>query len=286
MDTKDTFFSNKYNMNCEGKLIDLSTPKIMGVLNVTPDSFFDGGQNNSISTALKQVEKMMNEGATFIDVGGYSSRPNASDVSIEDEIRRTSPIISSIKKQFPSALISIDTFRSEVAKEAINSGACIINDISAGKLDDKMFEFIANVKKPYIVMHMRGNPQNMQSKTSYSNVANEVIKELSQTTKTLALKGVNDVIIDPGFGFSKTLNQNYTLLNNLESLQILERPILVGVSRKSMIYNLLKNKPENALNGTTAINTIALLKGANILRVHDVKEAFEITQIINAMKVK
>ena len=286
MDTKDTFFSNKYNMNCEGKLIDLSTPKIMGVLNVTPDSFFDGGQNNSISTALKQVEKMMNEGATFIDVGGYSSRPNASDVSIEDEIRRTSPIISSIKKQFPSALISIDTFRSEVAKEAINSGACIINDISAGKLDDKMFEFIADVKKPYIVMHMRGNPQNMQSKTSYSNVANEVIKELSQTTKTLALKGVNDVIIDPGFGFSKTLNQNYMLLNNLESLQILERPILVGVSRKSMIYNLLKNKPENALNGTTAINTIALLKGANILRVHDVKEAFEITQIINAMKVK
>ena len=286
MDTKDTFFSNKYNMNCEGKLIDLSTPKIMGVLNVTPDSFFDGGQNNSISTALKQVEKMMNEGATFIDVGGYSSRPNASDVSIEDEIRRTSPIIASIKKQFPSALISIDTFRSEVAKEAINSGACIINDISAGKLDDKMFEFIADVKKPYIVMHMRGNPQNMQSKTSYSNVANEVIKELSQTTKTLALKGVNDVIIDPGFGFSKTLNQNYTLLNNLESLQILERPILVGVSRKSMIYNLLKNKPENALNGTTAINTIALLKGANILRVHDVKEAFEITQIINAMKVK
>jgi len=286
MDTKDTFFSNKYNMNCEGKLIDLSTPKIMGVLNVTPDSFFDGGQNNSISTALKQVEKMMNEGATFIDVGGYSSRPNASDVSIEDEIRRTSPIIASIKKQFPSALISIDTFRSEVAKEAINSGACIINDISAGKLDDKMFEFIANVKKPYIVMHMRGNPQNMQSKTSYSNVANEVIKELSQTTKTLALKGVNDVIIDPGFGFSKTLNQNYMLLNNLESLQILERPILVGVSRKSMIYNLLKNKPENALNGTTAINTIALLKGANILRVHDVKEAFEITQIINAMKVK
>ena len=286
MDTKDTFFSNKYNMNCEGKLIDLSTPKIMGVLNVTPDSFFDGGQNNSISTALKQVEKMMNEGATFIDVGGYSSRPNASDVSIEDEIRRTSPIIASIKKQFPSALISIDTFRSEVAKEAVNSGACIINDISAGKLDDKMFEFIADVKKPYIVMHMRGNPQNMQSKTSYSNVANEVIKELSQTTKTLALKGVNDVIIDPGFGFSKTLNQNYMLLNNLESLQILERPILVGVSRKSMIYNLLKNKPENALNGTTAINTIALLKGANILRVHDVKEAFEITQIINAMKVK
>ena len=286
MDTKDTFFSNKYNMNCEGKLIDLSTPKIMGVLNVTPDSFFDGGQNNSISAALKKVEKMINEGATFIDVGGYSSRPNASDVSIEDEIRRTSPIIESIKQQFPSALISIDTFRSEVAKEAINSGACIVNDISAGKLDDKMFEFIAEVKKPYIVMHMRGNPQNMQSKASYSNVANEVIKELSETTRTLAIKGVNDVIIDPGFGFSKTLNQNYMLLDNLESLQTLERPILVGVSRKSMIYNLLKNKPENALNGTTAINTIALLKGANILRVHDVKEAFEITQIINAMKAK
>jgi dihydropteroate synthase len=284
METKDTFFSNKYNMNCEGKLIDLSTPRIMGILNVTPDSFFDGGHNNSISSALLQVEKMILDGATFIDVGGYSSRPNAKDVSIEDEINRTAPIIEAIKKQFPHVLISIDTFRSVVAKEAINSGACIVNDISAGKLDDKMFDFITEVSKPYIAMHMRGNPQNMQSKTSYKNVANEVVNELSEITRNLSIKGVNDVIIDPGFGFSKTLEQNYQLLNNLELLQVLERPILVGISRKSMIYNLLKTDSENAINGTTSINTIALLKGANILRVHDVKEASEITKIITAMK--
>lgn len=283
MEAKDTFFSNKYNMNCEGKLIDLSTPRIMGILNVTPDSFFDGGQNNSISSALKQVEKMINEGATFIDVGGYSSRPNASDLSIEDEIRRTSPVIESIKNQFPDTLISIDTFRSKVANEAINAGASIINDISAGKLDVNMFNFIAKVKKPYIAMHMRGTPQNMQSKTNYTNVTHEVVKELSEITHELALKGVNDVVIDPGFGFSKTLNQNYKLLENLELLKIIERPILVGVSRKSMIYKLLKENPENALNGTTSLNTIALLKGANILRVHDVKEAFEITKIIKAL---
>ncbi len=271
-------------MNCEGKLIDLSTPQIMGILNVTPDSFFDGGQNNSISSALTQVEKMIKEGATFIDIGGYSSRPNAKDVSIEKEIKRTSPIIESIKKHFPNALVSIDTFRSEVAREAINSGACIVNDISAGKLDNKMFEFIAKENKPYIAMHMRGTPQNMQTKTNYQNVANEVVKELSEITQKLALKGVNDVIIDPGFGFSKTIEQNYNLLNNLESLQTLNRPILVGISRKSMIYNLLNIDPESAINGTTAINTIALLKGANILRVHDVKEAVEITQIVKAMK--
>ena len=283
MEAKDTFFSNKYNMNCEGKLIDLSTPRIMGILNVTPDSFFDGGQNNSILSALKQVEKMINEGATFIDVGGYSSRPNASDLSIEDEIRRTSPVIESIKNQFPDTLISIDTFRSKVANEAINAGASIINDISAGKLDVNMFNFIAKVKKPYIAMHMRGTPQNMQSKTNYTNVTHEVVKELSEITHELALKGVNDVVIDPGFGFSKTLNQNYKLLENLELLKIIERPILVGVSRKSMIYKLLKENPENALNGTTSLNTIALLKGANILRVHDVKEAFEITKIIKAL---
>ena len=284
METKDTFFSNKYNMNCEGKLIDLSTPRIMGILNVTPDSFFDGGRNNSISSALAMTEKMINEGATFIDIGGYSSRPNAKDVSIQDEIERTAPIIEAIKRDFPDVLISIDTFRSEVAKEAINSGACIVNDISAGKLDNRMFDYIAKINKPYIAMHMRGTPQNMQTKTSYKNVANEVVKELSETTQRLALKGVSDVIIDPGFGFSKTLDQNYELLENLESLHNLERPILVGISRKSMIYNLLKTDPQNAINGTTSINTIAILKGANILRVHDVKEAFEITKIIKAMK--
>lgn len=283
MEPKDTFFSNKYNMNCEGKLIDLSTPRIMGILNLTPDSFFDGGKNNSVKKALLQVEKMILDGATFIDIGGYSSRPNATNVSSEEEITRTAPIIEIIKKQFPNALISIDTFRSDVAKAAINSGACIINDISAGKLDDKMFELVMEVKTPYIAMHMRGTPQDMQSKATYTNVASEVVKELSNITNTLALNGVNDVIIDPGFGFSKTLEQNYKLLNNLELLQVLKRPILVGISRKSMIYKLLQIDPEEAMNGTTAVNTIALLKGANILRVHDVKEAAEITSIFKTM---
>jgi dihydropteroate synthase len=256
----------------------------MGILNVTPDSFFDGGINNSISTALLQVEKMITEGATFIDIGGYSSRPNALDVSIDQEIKRTAPIIEAIKKQFPNTLISIDTFRSEVARSAINSGACIVNDISAGKLDNKMFDFIEEINKPYIAMHMRGTPQNMQTKTNYKEVASEVVQELSETTNKLALRGVKDVIIDPGFGFSKSLDQNYKLLNNLELLHTLKRPLLVGVSRKSMIYNLLKTDPENAINGTTAVNTIALLKGANILRVHDVKEASEIIELFKAMK--
>lgn len=283
MEPKDTFFSNKYNMNCEGKLIDLSTPRIMGILNVTPDSFFDGGKNNTIQKALIKVEKMLLDGATFIDIGGYSSRPNATHIATSEEINRTAPIIEAIKKQFPNALISIDTFRSEVAKTALNSGACIINDISAGKLDAKMFDLVMEMQKPYIAMHMRGNPQDMQTKTNYTNVASEVVKELSSITNTLALKGVNDVIIDPGFGFSKTLEQNYKLLNNLELLQVLKRPILVGVSRKSMIYNLLKIDSEESMNGTTVVNTIALLKGANILRVHDVKEASEIVSIFKAI---
>ena len=283
MEPKDTFFSNKYNMNCEGKLIDLSTPRIMGILNVTPDSFFDGGKNNTIQKALIKAEQMLLDGATFIDIGGYSSRPNATHIATSEEINRTAPIIEAIKKQFPNALISIDTFRSEVAKVALNSGACIVNDISAGKLDARMFDLVMKMQKPYIAMHMRGNPQDMHTKTNYTNVASEVVKELSSITNTLALQGVNDVIIDPGFGFSKTLEQNYKLLNNLELLQVLKRPILVGVSRKSMIYNLLKINSEESMNGTTVINTIALLKGANILRVHDVKEASEIVSIFKAI---
>jgi dihydropteroate synthase len=255
----------------------------MGILNVTPDSFFDGGKNNTIQKALIKAEQMLLDGATFIDIGGYSSRPNATHIATSEEINRTAPIIEAIKKQFPNALISIDTFRSEVAKVALNSGACIVNDISAGKLDARMFDLVMKMQKPYIAMHMRGNPQDMQTKTNYTNVASEVVKELSSITNTLALQGVNDVIIDPGFGFSKTLEQNYKLLNNLELLQVLKRPILVGVSRKSMIYNLLKINSEESMNGTTVINTIALLKGANILRVHDVKEASEIVSIFKAI---
>lgn len=283
MDSKDTFFSNKYNMNCEGKLIDLSTPRIMGILNVTPDSFFDGGKNNTYKNALIQVEKMLSDGATFIDVGGYSSRPDAINISIEEEISRTAPIVEALKKEFPEVLISIDTFRSDVAKTAIESGACIVNDISGGQIDPLMHDYISKINKPYIAMHMRGTPQNMQSKTDYSNITNDVIKELSVIKDNLALKGVNDVILDPGFGFAKSMEQNYKLLQQMDMLQILKRPILVGISRKSMIYKLLNSDPEKALNGTTAINTVALMKGANILRVHDVKETSEIITIFKAM---
>lgn len=281
---KDTFFSKDYSMNCEGKLIDLSTPKVMGILNLTPDSFFDGGKNKEVSKAIQHTEQMLKDGATYIDIGGYSSRPGATNISIEEEIFRTSPVIEALKREFPEVLISIDTFRSEVAQQALDSGACMVNDISGGKLDLKMYDIVAEKQVPYIAMHMRGTPQNMQQDPHYKDVALEVSKELSEITTQLKLKGCKDVVLDPGFGFSKTLEQNYQLMNNLEHLQILKHPILVGISRKSMLYKMLETSAEEALNGTTSLNTIALLKGANILRVHDVKEAIEVVKITEMMK--
>ena len=268
-------------INCEGQLIDLSIPKVMGILNVTPNSFFDGGKYKNDEEIISQVDKMLNDGVTFIDIGAYSSKPNAEFVSEQEEIDRIVPVINLILKHFPKALLSIDTFRAEVAKISIENGAAIINDISAGKLDSKMFEVIGKYNVPYIMMHMRGNPQTMQSLTRYNDIVKEMLFYFSENVKKARSFGINDLIIDPGFGFAKTIDQNYEVLKKLELFDLLELPVLVGVSRKSMIYKTLKNTAQEALNGTTSINTIALTKGAKILRVHDVKEATQCITLYN-----
>ncbi len=271
-------------INCKGKLIDLSYPKVMGIINVTPDSFYDGGKTFGIPQILKQAEKMLTEGATFLDVGGYSSRPNATEISIEEEIKRVLPAVEAIEQHFPNTYISIDTFRSEVAKAAVEAGACIINDISGGSLDIEMYKTVAKLKVPYIAMHLRGNPKTMSSLATYENVKVEVIKELSKILLNGRKEGINDILLDPGFGFAKTPQQSLELLGNLKVCKILEVPIVVGISRKSLIYKTLEIEVEEALNGTTVLNTIALLNGANILRVHDVKEAMECVKLVEAVK--
>jgi dihydropteroate synthase len=270
-------------INCKGKLIDLSTPKVMGILNVTPDSFYDGGRFKEESSILNQVECMLTEGATFIDVGAYSSRPGADHVSETEELQRILPIVDILVKQFPEIVLSIDTFRSEVAKQCIVAGAAMINDISAGKLDDKMMEIVGKLQVPYVMMHMKGTPKTMQQHTDYDDLLKDIIYYFSERLAEGKAHKIIDMIIDPGFGFSKTLEQNYELLSRLELLKIIEKPMLVGVSRKSMIYKLLNTTPEHALNGTSSLNTIALLKGAKILRVHDVKEAMECATLINQL---
>jgi dihydropteroate synthase len=267
-------------INCKGQLIDLSTPKVMGILNLTPDSFYDGGKYKDESSALKHVEKMIDEGAIFIDVGAYSSRPNAEDISEAEELQRILPIIEMIVKEFPDALISIDTFRSTIAKNCVEAGACIINDISAGKLDDNMLNTVANLHIPYIMMHMKGTPQTMQQKTNYDNLLKEILFYFSERIAVARALGIVDLIVDPGFGFAKTIEQNYEILNQLELFKILELPLLAGLSRKSMVYKPLNLSSKEALNGTTIVNTIALQKGASILRVHDVKEAVECVKIM------
>lgn len=270
-------------LNCKGKLVDISTPKVMGILNVTPDSFYDGGQNSSLSQRLLKVEKMLNEGASFIDVGAYSSRPGADAVSEDEELQRIVPVVENIIKLFPNCLISIDTFRSRVAKECIAAGAAIINDISAGLLDKNMMTTVGDLGVPYIMMHMKGSPKNMQQHTDYNDLIKEINFYFSQRIAEARSNKINDIIIDPGFGFSKTLEQNYELLNKLALLKLIELPLLIGISRKSMIYKLMGSDPNEALNGTTALNTIALMKGASILRVHDVKEAMECINITNQL---
>jgi len=271
-------------INIGGKLLNLTTPRIMGVLNITPDSFFDGGKYNSEKEILCQVEKMINEGADIIDVGGYSSRPGAKEVKLSDEIERVIPVIKLIKKEFDKTIVSIDTFRSQVAKKAVNLGASIVNDISGGEIDSNMYKCVSELKVPYIIMHMKGNPSNMQNQPTYKNVVNEVVTNLSKKIFLARQNGIMDIIIDPGFGFGKTLNHNYEILNNLEHFKELDCPILVGVSRKSMIYKPLEIEPNKALNGTTCIHTISILSGANILRVHDVKEAKEVVKLTNILK--
>lgn len=270
-------------INCKGKLIDLSTPKVMGILNITPDSFYDGGKYKNDSEFLSQVYVMLKDGATFIDVGAYSSRPNAAEVTETEELHRILPIVELLLKEFPEILISIDTFRSSVAKKAIDSGAALINDISAGKLDDNMIATVAKLRVPYIMMHMRGTPQNMMLQTDYENLIEDIIYYFSERLSETKKAGIIDTIIDPGFGFAKTLQQNYELLNQLELFTHLDRPLLVGLSRKSMIYKLLESSPDQALNGTSILNSIALQKHANILRVHDVKEAIECITLLNQL---
>ncbi|GAA0725187.1 dihydropteroate synthase [Aquimarina litoralis] len=253
----------------------------MGILNLTPDSFYDGGKYKDESQILLQVEKMLHEGATFIDLGAYSSRPGADHISVDEEEKRILPIVTLILSKFPNAILSIDTFRSSIATKCIDAGAAIINDISAGNLDTDMIRTVGQLKVPYILMHMKGTPQTMKSLNQYSDLVKEVQFYFSQKVAEARLAGINDIIIDPGFGFAKDIDQNFELLNKLELLQLQGLPILAGVSRKSMIYKTLNSTPSESLNGTTSLNTIALLKGASILRVHDVKEAMECVNLVN-----
>jgi len=275
----------KQFINCKGKLIDLSRPKIMGILNVTPDSFYDGGQYTSEKDILLKVEKMLKDGATFIDVGAYSSRPNAKDVSVEQELYRSLKAINSITKKFPETLISVDTFRSKVAQEAVAAGACMINDISGGSLDNNMFQTVASLQVPYILMHMQGTPQDMQNNPYYEDIIFEIRTYFSEKIKQLRQLGLNDIILDVGFGFGKTIEHNYELLKNLDLFNIFDMPLLAGLSRKSMLYKVLDTDAKKALNATSVANTIALQNGASILRVHDVKEAYETIQIVNQLTV-
>lgn len=256
----------------------------MGVLNVTPDSFYDGGKYNSGKAILDHVEKMVSEGADFIDIGGYSSRPGAADVTAEEEKRRVVTAITAVVKEFPGTIISADTFRSDVARVCVEAGAGLVNDISGGNLDPDMFNTIAGLGVPYVVMHMRGTPQTMKTQTRYDNLLHEVVTYFHQKVSLLQNLGVKDIIIDPGFGFAKTREQNFEILQHLDELSILGRPILVGLSRKSMIWKTLEVEPDGALNGTTALNTIALLKGAGILRVHDVMEAKQVVKLFTSLR--
>jgi dihydropteroate synthase len=282
LEAKDTVFISKKTLNLGGKLLDLSVPAVMGILNVTPDSFFDGGSYLQHTAILKQAEAMLDQGASILDIGGYSSRPGAAEVSVEEEIARVLPAIKIIRQHFPESVLSIDTFRSIVAEAAVKEGALIINDISGGTLDKQMFATAGKLKAAYILMHMRGTPQTMQGLTDYDDLLFEIIDFFQKRLAMLHQHGVRDILLDPGFGFAKTEAQNYSLLRHLSALNILERPILAGLSRKSMIYKRLGTVPEEALNGTTVLNTLALMGGASILRVHDVRPAVEAVKLYEA----
>ena len=271
-------------INCKGKLINLESPKIMGILNVTPDSFYDGGRFTEEASMLKQVEKMLEEGATFIDLGAYSSRPGAKDISEEEELQRIEPMATSILNRFPEILLSIDTFRSSVARNCLEAGVSIINDISGGDLDPGMMKTMSEFRAPYIMMHMKGTPQTMTENTSYIDLITDIRFALSEKIEKARKLKINDIILDPGFGFSKTLSQNFKILKHLDLFNVFEVPVLVGLSRKSMIYKTLETDAEGALNGTTALHMYALKQGASILRVHDVKEAMECIRLFNEIK--
>jgi dihydropteroate synthase len=278
------FFEPKQSLNIKGRLIDLSTPKVMGILNITPDSFYSNSRTKTIDEALTKAAQFLKDGATFIDIGGYSSRPGAKDISASEEIDRLVPVVEVLAKEFPEAVISIDTFRAKVAEETILAGAHIINDIASGDMDEKMFETVAKLQVPYMIMHMQGTPQNMQQNPVYNNVLLEVIDYLAKKIAALMALHVHDIVIDPGFGFGKTTDHNYELLNQLEAFKIFKLPVLVGFSRKGMIYKTLGTTAAEALNGTTVLNTLALQKGAGILRVHDVKEAVECVRLVERLR--
>ena len=272
-------------INVNGRLMDLSEPQVMGILNVTPDSFYAGSRSETEKDIVQRLHQIIDEGASIIDIGGYSSRANAEHISAEEEMNRLRNGLEIIRKHQPDAVVSVDTFRADVAKMCVEEyGVAIINDISAGQMDEQMFPTIAKLGVPYIIMHMKGTPQDMQVSPKYDHFLKEIFYYFSEKVQKLRDLGVKDIIIDPGFGFGKTIEHNYELMNHLEEFSLFELPLLVGVSRKSMIYKLLETTPEEALNGTTALHTIALLKGANILRVHDVKEAVESIKIVQKMK--
>ncbi len=281
---KDTIFNSNITLNCQGKLIEFNTPMIMGIINTTPDSFFEDSRTQSIDLILKQVSQFINEGVDVVDIGGYSSRPGADDVTEQEEINRILPAIIAIRKAHPNLIISIDTFRPTVAEVALKNGANIINDISGGLLDTSIFKIASDYTAPYIMMHMKGTPKNMQNNTQYQHLIKDLVYFFSKQIQLAQQFGVKDIIIDPGLGFSKTLDQNYEIIEHLDLFKVLEKPILIGASRKSMLYKLLDITPKEALNATTIINTIALLNGANILRVHDVKEAVEVKKIVEKIK--
>lgn len=280
LSVEDTNFPSNNHLRVKDNLFDLSKPKVMGIINCTPDSFYKKSQVQTQSEILKKVEQYLVEGVDILDIGGYSSRPGSAHISSEDEINRVLPVIKMIKNEFSTSILSLDTFRSEVARVGIENGVDIINDISAWELDPNLLDVISHYKCPYILMHMKGNPQTMQMNTDYTNLFAEMISFFSKKIQILHQNDVYDIVLDPGFGFGKTVDQNYEILQNLQHYKILEKPILVGVSRKSMIYKKLNTYPEKSLNGTTALNTIALQKGASILRVHDVKEAKEIIDLL------
>ncbi len=278
---QDTAFSPKKTLNVDGRLVSLDSPSAMGIINVTPDSFYSESRFKDEKEVLTQVEQMISDGASFVDIGGYSSRPGADEVSVKEEITRVIRHVENINKEFPEIIISVDTFRAEVALEAVNAGAHIINDISGGQLDEQMFSTVAKLKVPYILMHMRGTPKTMIQQTNYENLLLNIIDYFQGKISQLRQLGVKDIIIDPGFGFAKTIDQNFQVLRDLRSFNILEVPILVGLSRKSMIYKSLNISSEESLNGTTCLNTIALMNGAKILRVHDIKKAVDTIKLFN-----
>lgn len=275
--------STKTTLNCKGRLLDLSAPIVMGILNVTPDSFYDGGKYGDMSAILNRAEKMIDEGAAIIDIGGMSSRPGAKEVPVSEELKRSIPTIKAVRKRFPEAFISIDTVWAEVARQAVDAGADIVNDISSGTMDETLIPTVGQLGVPYILMHMQGKPQTMQNNPKYDNVITDILDFFIHKTSELRENGIQDIIIDPGFGFGKTVEHNYTILRNMSDFQILDLPVLVGLSRKSMIYKVLETTSDEALNGTTALHMISLQNGTKILRVHDVREAVEVVDLHNAI---